>query len=132
MPPSSRFTDTAKAQKGLRAKAIGRSKGGMTTKILALTEALGNLVRFQPMPGNRFDRVGDAPLIEDVEFGALLANRAFDSNDIIAELNARGAKIVISQHPRRAIPRLQNKPKLRGHDLPRRSRHQLTMNPHRP
>ena len=36
---------------GQRAKAdssqaIGRSKGGMTTKILALTDALGNLVRF--------------------------------------------------------------------------------------
>lgn len=48
--------------------------------------------------------VGVAPLIEGVEFGALLADKAFDSNDIIPELNERGAKIVISQHPRRAIP----------------------------
>ena len=38
------------------------------------------------------------------EFGALLADKAFDSNAIIADLNARGAKIVISQHPRRARP----------------------------
>lgn len=75
----------------------------MTTKILTLTDALGNLVRFQLMPGNRFDTVGVAPLIEGVEFGALLADKAFDSNDIIAELNERGAKIVISQHPCRAI-----------------------------
>jgi len=44
-----------------------------------------------------------APLIKGVEFGALLANNAFDSNEIIAELNERGAKIVISQHPRCAI-----------------------------
>jgi transposase len=29
---------------------------------------------------------------------------AFDSNSIIAELNERGAKAVIAQHPRRAIP----------------------------
>lgn len=76
----------------------------MTTKILALTDALGNLVRFQLLPGHRFDTVGVAPLIEGIEFGALLADKAFDSNDIIAELNERGAKIVISQHPRRAIP----------------------------
>ena len=76
----------------------------MTTKILALTDALGNLVRFQLMPGHRFDTVGVAPLIEGVEFGALLADKAFDSNDIIAKLDERGAKIVISQHPRRAIP----------------------------
>jgi transposase len=73
----------------------------MTTKILALTDALGNLVRFRLMPGHRFDTIGVAPLIEGIEFGALLADKAFDSNDIVADLNARGAKIVISQHPRR-------------------------------
>jgi transposase len=76
----------------------------MTTKILALTDALGNLVRFVLLPGQRFDTVGVAPLIEGVEFGALIADKAFDSNDIIADLNQRGAKVVISQHPRRTIP----------------------------
>ena len=65
---------------------------------------MGNLVRFVLMPGQRFDTVGVAPLIEGVEFGGLLADKAFDSNAIIAELNERGAKIVISQHPRRAQP----------------------------
>ena len=56
------------------------------------------------MPGQRFDTVGVAQLIEGVEFGALLADKAFDSNAIIADLNERQAKIVISQHPRRAQP----------------------------
>ena len=76
----------------------------MTTKILALTDALGNLVRFVLLPGQRFDTVGVAPLIEGIEFGALLGDKAFDSNTIIANLNQRGAKVVISQHPRRAQP----------------------------
>jgi transposase len=76
----------------------------MTTKILALTDALGNLVRFVLLPGQRFDTVGVAPLIEGIEFGALIADKAFDSNEIIANLNERGAKVVISQHPRRATP----------------------------
>jgi len=76
----------------------------MTTKILALTDALGNLVRFELLPGHRYDTVGVAPLITGVEFGALIADKAFDSNDIVAELDARGAKIVISQHPRRTKP----------------------------
>ena len=76
----------------------------MTTKILALTDALGNLVRFVLLPGQRFDTVGVPPLIEGIEFGALIADKAFDSNDIIANLNERGAKIVISQHPRRTTP----------------------------
>jgi transposase len=45
-----------------------------------------------------------APLIEDLEFSALIADKAFDSNALITELDARGAKVVISQHPRRASP----------------------------
>jgi transposase len=76
----------------------------MTTKILALTDAFGNLVRFVLLPGQRFDTVGVAPLIDGVSFGALIADKAFDSNTIIADLDARGAKVVIAQHPRRAKP----------------------------
>lgn len=76
----------------------------MTTKVLALTDALGNLVRFELLPGHRFDTVGVAPLLHGIEFDGLLADKAFDSNAIIADLQARGAKIVISQHPRRSRP----------------------------
>ncbi len=76
----------------------------MTTKILALTDALGTLVRFELLPGHRFDTVGVPPLIDGIEFGGLIADKAFDSNDIIADLNERGAKVVISQHPRRTKP----------------------------
>ncbi|MET4236576.1 hypothetical protein ACVWXN_010838 [Bradyrhizobium sp. i1.4.4] len=35
----------------------------MTAKILAPTDALGNLVRFVLLPGQRFDTVGVPPLI---------------------------------------------------------------------
>ena len=52
----------------------------MTTKILALTDALGNLVRFVLLPGQRFDTVGVAPLIDGLAFGGLIADKAFDSN----------------------------------------------------
>ncbi len=77
----------------------------MTTKILALTDALGNLVRFVLLPGQRFDTVGVAPLLDGIDFDALIADKAFDANTIIADLDERGAKVVISQHPRRASPR---------------------------
>ena len=134
----------------------------MTTKILALTDALGNLVRFELLPGHRYDTIGLPPLIAGLEFDALIADKAFDSNDIIANLNERGAKVVISQHPRRTTPlkidtemykwrhlienlllqtegiqahrhaRRQNRPELQSDDPPRRRRHQLTMNLNRP
>lgn len=73
----------------------------MTTKILALTDALGNLVRFHLMPGHRFDSVGVPPLIDGLTFQGLIADKAFDSNVIIADLDERGAAVIISQHPRR-------------------------------
>jgi len=76
----------------------------MTTKILALTDAVGNLVRFVLLPGQRFDTVGVPPLIEGLAFDAMVADKAFDTNAIIADLDARGAKVVISQHARRAKP----------------------------
>ena len=69
-----------------------------------MTDALGNLVRFVLLPGNRYDTIGVAPLIDGIEFDALLGDKAFDANWIIEDLNQRGAKVVISQMPRRKSP----------------------------
>ncbi|HEX7819412.1 MAG TPA: hypothetical protein VF463_02205 [Sphingobium sp.] len=57
-----------------------------------MSAALGTLVRFLLMPGNRFDSIGVAPLIEGIAFGALLAKKAFDSNAIVAEISTRVAQ----------------------------------------
>ena len=62
-------------------------------------------MRFELLPGQRYDTVGVAPLIEGVVFGGLIADKAFDVDWILAELDARGAEVVISQHPRRIPPR---------------------------
>ena len=78
--------------------------GGWTTKILALVDALGNLVRFHLMPANRYDTIGVADLIRGIQFDAMLADKAFDSNWIIQDMNERGAKVVISQRPQRMAP----------------------------
>jgi transposase len=56
------------------------------------------------LPGQRHDTTGVAPLIQDIAFGALIADKAFDSNWIIADMNERGAKIIISQRPQRKRP----------------------------
>jgi hypothetical protein len=92
----------ARSKRRTQNQAIGKSKGGWTT--LALTDALGNLVRFVLLPDHRFDTIGVAPLIKDIEFGGLIADKAFDSNWIVEDLNERKAKIVISQHQRRTKP----------------------------
>ncbi len=40
------------ARGGTHRQAIGRSRGGLTTKIVALVDALGNLARFILLPGS--------------------------------------------------------------------------------
>jgi transposase len=62
------------------------------------------LVRFVLLPGQRYDTVGLPPLIEGVEFEAFIADKAFDADWIIEELNQRRAKIVVSQRPDRLKP----------------------------
>lgn len=76
----------------------------MTTKIVALIDALGNLVRFVLLPGQRHDSIGVEPLITDIAFEALIADKAFDNNALRAELDQRGALAVIpSKADRRAV-----------------------------
>ena len=62
---------------------------------MALVDALGNLADFLLLPGQAHDMKGVAPLIENVSFGALLADKAFDADWLLKELDERGAAAVI-------------------------------------
>lgn len=63
-----------------------RSRGGLTTKIVALVDALSNLARFLLLPGQAHDMKGVAPLIKGVSFNALLADKAFDADWLLQDL----------------------------------------------
>ncbi len=75
----------------------------MTTKVLALTDALGNLVRFKLLPGQRSEILGVPDLIEGLSFGALLADKAFDADRLREDLQMRGAEAVIPAKRNRKI-----------------------------
>jgi hypothetical protein len=49
----------------------------------------------RPPSGRRHDSVGVKPLIADLDFAALLADKAFDNNAIRAQLDKQGALAVI-------------------------------------
>lgn len=53
------------------------------------------------MPGQHYDTVGVPPLIKDIEFGGLIADKAFDIHSIEDEMRERGAHIVIPQRKNR-------------------------------
>ena len=57
------------------------------------------------MPGQRHDIIGVSDLIESHEFGALLADKAFDADWLLEELDRRGAEAVTSQKASRTNPR---------------------------
>ena len=78
----------------------------MTTKILAMVDSLGNLVKFLLMPGQYHDLVGVNPLIENIDFEALLADKAFDADWLLEELDERGAKAVIPPKSNRKVQRM--------------------------
>ena len=59
----------------------------MTTKILALADAFGNLVDFRLLPGQAHDLRGTAALIDGLTCGQFLADRAFDANWLRDALN---------------------------------------------
>ncbi len=71
---------------------MGRSRGGLTTKIHALVDAEGRPVRLELTAG----QAGDAPaaegLLEELSSGAtLIADRAYDTDAIRGFAAARGA-----------------------------------------
>ena len=77
------------------AEKSGRSRGGLTTKMVALVDSLGKLARFELLPGQRHESLAAEEPLSGVETGAVLADRGFDSDaprDSIAE---RGAEPVI-------------------------------------
>jgi transposase len=71
---------------------------------VALVDALGNLARFVLLPGQRHDSTGVEPLITDIDFDALIADKAFDNDSLRAALNERGAVAVIPAKSHRKTP----------------------------
>lgn len=69
-----------------------------------MVDALGNLVRFVLLPGQRHDVIAASSLLLGVDFGALIADRAYDSNELRAELQSRGVTAVIPPRSNRVEP----------------------------
>ena len=69
---------------------MGRSRGGLTTKIHALVDAEGRSMRLGLTPAQTHDGAMAAVFLLDLKPGAiLLADRAYDSDAIRAEAKAR-------------------------------------------
>src|ERR1700730_13781929 len=86
-------------------QAIGRSRGGLTTKIHALVDALGNPVELMLTPGQDHDLACAEPLIENADPDALIADKAYDADRFVEVLTQREITPVIPPKADRKIQR---------------------------
>jgi transposase len=85
---------------------MGRSRGGLTTKIHALVDAEGLPIALKITEGQAHDGHSARDMLEDVSRGQiLLADRAYDADELRQTLKQRGAWANIKAMPnRRNIP----------------------------
>ena len=68
---------------------LGRSRGGLTTKLHTLTEGQGNPVHFCLTGGNAHDCPQAPRLIEGIVAENFVMDKAYDSDAVIAMIEAK-------------------------------------------
>ena len=74
---------------------IGKSRGGANTKIHALVDGNGRMLRLIGTSGNRHDLVGAFGLVDGFSDATILADKAYDSDEFREFLNECGLKACI-------------------------------------
>lgn len=87
-------------------QAIGRSKGGLSTKIHASCDSLGNPTGFHLTAGQDHDLEGSDALMDVItQADAVLADKAYDADERFREkLAEKGCKAVVPPKKNRINP----------------------------
>jgi transposase len=100
------------AEKKNGPQALGRSRGGLSTKIHAAVEGLGNPAALTLTGGHEHDSKQAQPLLDAVaeqagaqQVATVTADKAYDSAAIVTGIEAMGAQAVIPQLANRKEPR---------------------------
>ena len=86
-------------------QALGRSRGGLSTKIHAVVEGLGLLARFSLTGGEAGDSPQALPLLGDLQPASLSADKAYDTDAILQHLADQGIEAVIPPRRHRRVQR---------------------------
>ena len=87
-------------KRGAKAQAIGRSRGGRTTKIHAVADNQGRLFRFSLTPGNVADITAAYELTKQLpDKGCLIGDMGYDARRLRMGLAFRGISSVIPTNP---------------------------------
>ena len=95
---------------GQAEQALGRSRGGFSTKIHVSVDGLGNPLRFVLTAGQRNDITQAEALVADLDFKRLIADKGYDADEFI--------KLIIEEYEAEAvIPPRSNRKQLREYDV---------------
>lgn len=98
-------------------QALGRSRGGLTTKIHALVEGLGQLARWTLTPGQTHDVTQAQTLLEGITADSVAADKAYDADALIQAIRQSGARAVIPPKANRKEQRYYDKHQYRHRNL---------------
>lgn len=90
-------------------QAMGYSRGGFGTKIHIAVDALGNPVSIHLSPGQDADVTHAKELLGDHKPDAVLGDKGYDSDELVEDIEARGAEAVIPPKKNRVEPRPYDK-----------------------
>jgi transposase len=90
---------------GQSGEALGRSRGGFSAKIHIIVDASGNPIEFILTGGQGADVTQAEPLMEGREPEAFIADKAYDSDAVVATARRQGAEAVIPSKKNRKVPR---------------------------
>src|SRR5437868_6795169 len=93
--PISRLPPVRRCKKGGADEALGRSRGGLTTKIHLLADALGRPLRFVLTGGHVHESLTGEEILDGIEGATVIAEKACDSNAIRDTVKAACMKAVI-------------------------------------
>ena len=84
---------------------MGRSRGGLTTKINAVVDGNGLPINLVLSEGQAYDGHSAYKMLDTLELGSiLLADRAYDADKLRAAITQRGAVANIPPMPQRVRP----------------------------
>lgn len=83
--------------------------GGFSTKIHILVDALGNPVKFILTGGQAADVTQAGSLMRGQQADAAIADKAYDSDAVVAAAKRQGAEAVIPSKKNRKLPREYDK-----------------------
>ena len=85
---------------GQTEQALGRSRGGFSTKIHVTVDGLGNPLRLRLTAGQRHDISQAVALLEGFDFDRVIADRGYAAQDFVDWVIESGVEPVIPSHPR--------------------------------